>query len=495
MEHQDLSSTASKTTTVFAPKTARGPFFTPVAVQAKRRISTPGDPWEQQAEQMADRVTGLTASPVRAAGFFQPSAHLQQQQCASCGADAKKRIRRKASFEAAPVTHPALDRYVDGLQGKGSTLSGTHRQFFESRMDYDFGDVRIHTGPEAARSAASLQALAYTTGNHIVFNKGQYDPGTSGGRHLLAHELTHVIQQHGEGKNRVDRDLAKALPDPMAQAAPLTEAQIAEAIRFNEQTLRDPWEISLVRDLLGINPEPARTDADFSGALAEYQAQNGLNADGKLGAVTASRLSAEIRAEGKRLSPRQKRNLSRSSRRMGTRAMSIHINHPAVTRGTRGSALFGVRWEVPDTRANGFIIQHLHVERIILDCGGHAALSRNFAGEADYWETWQVINGRVMTGITGTAASALWADDTFGTTSENPGTRGLLTMTGHVSFFPDYTLNAAWALNAGTPAGVLPHRATVPPEWDEGDTLVHQMTVVYDSCAHPPTADVTTIPR
>ena len=71
------------------------------------------------------------------------------------------------------------------------------RAFFEPRFRRDFGAVRVHANRDAATAAQSLDALAYTTGRSIVFGEGQYAPGTTSGRRLLAHELAHVVQQAG----------------------------------------------------------------------------------------------------------------------------------------------------------------------------------------------------------------------------------------------------------------------------------------------------------
>ena len=62
-------------------------------------------------------------------------------------------------------------------------------------MGHDFGDVRVHTDATASDSARSVNAQAYTVGSDIVFQSGTYAPDTDGGRHVLAHELTHVVQQ------------------------------------------------------------------------------------------------------------------------------------------------------------------------------------------------------------------------------------------------------------------------------------------------------------
>lgn len=77
----------------------------------------------------------------------------------------------------------------------GQPLDDPTRSFMESRFSHNFGHVRVHTDGEAARSAASARASAYTIGSDIVFAAGQYQPNTDSGRHLLAHELTHVVQQ------------------------------------------------------------------------------------------------------------------------------------------------------------------------------------------------------------------------------------------------------------------------------------------------------------
>ena len=86
---------------------------------------------------------------------------------------------------------PVLD-----VVGSGGSPLDTHvRTDMESRLGHDFGDVRVHTDDAAHRSAASVQAHAYTVGSDVVFQRGQYDPGSTAGRTMLAHELTHVVQQ------------------------------------------------------------------------------------------------------------------------------------------------------------------------------------------------------------------------------------------------------------------------------------------------------------
>ena len=88
-----------------------------------------------------------------------------------------------------------LENYVGSLNGGGQSLPNEVRNFYEPRFGYDFSNVKMHTDNVAAKSAQSINALAFTSGNNIVFNNGQYSPDTDSGKRLLGHELTHVVQQ------------------------------------------------------------------------------------------------------------------------------------------------------------------------------------------------------------------------------------------------------------------------------------------------------------
>jgi hypothetical protein len=89
---------------------------------------------------------------------------------------------------------PSLVKDVVG-SGAGAPLAGGTRDFMESRLGADFGDVRVHTDSKASESARSVQAHAYTVGNDVVFQSGKYAPESDSGKRMLAHELTHVVQQ------------------------------------------------------------------------------------------------------------------------------------------------------------------------------------------------------------------------------------------------------------------------------------------------------------
>jgi hypothetical protein len=142
--------------------------FSPGRVQAKLAVDQPGDIWEEEADRMADRVMRMPPAPVRG---------------------------QAAREEFMPVNRGHMNHdFVHGLSG-GTPLDFASRSYFEPRFLHDFSPVRVHADSNASDSARSLNALAYTAGHDIVFAAGQYAPETAHGRRLLAHELTHVVQQ------------------------------------------------------------------------------------------------------------------------------------------------------------------------------------------------------------------------------------------------------------------------------------------------------------
>ncbi|QCW03625.1 DUF4157 domain-containing protein [Natrinema pallidum] len=115
-----------------------------------------------------------------------------------------ERARRKRewsiqrSLEGTDTTEGEVPGQVlDVIGSGGRPLEFGLQRTLEDRMDADFGNVRVHTGPKATQAAEAIDAKAFTCGNDIVFNAGEYDPQSADGQFLLAHELAHVKQQHG----------------------------------------------------------------------------------------------------------------------------------------------------------------------------------------------------------------------------------------------------------------------------------------------------------
>jgi hypothetical protein len=104
---------------------------------------------------------------------------------------------RGAGILADATAHPAVEAAIARSQGGGSTLDETVRERFAPRLGDDLRDVRVHTDAGADALAEAVSARAFVTGRDVFFATGEYRPGTPHGDQLLAHELTHVVQQRG----------------------------------------------------------------------------------------------------------------------------------------------------------------------------------------------------------------------------------------------------------------------------------------------------------
>ena len=107
-------------------------------------------------------------------------------------------IQTKIARDVTPEVTPAINSGIQSLQSGGRPLSGSERSFFEPRFGADFSNVRVHNDTRAANVARSVNARAFTFGHNVVFGTGEYSSDSLAGRNLLAHELTHVVQQSNE---------------------------------------------------------------------------------------------------------------------------------------------------------------------------------------------------------------------------------------------------------------------------------------------------------
>ena len=141
----------------------------------------------------ASTAHAAEALQLAAAGHVGPQGVLALQRAAGNAATADVVQREgEAEEQEEQEESPVLSML---RSGGGAPLPAPVRGDMERRLGADFGDVRVHTGAPANESAASVGASAYTVGSDVVFQDGQYDPGSDQGRHVLAHELTHVVQQ------------------------------------------------------------------------------------------------------------------------------------------------------------------------------------------------------------------------------------------------------------------------------------------------------------
>ena len=186
----------------------------PWPLQTKLQVGSVEDPLEHEADCAAERVMRMP-EPADAALRLRPAEERLQRKC-SCGGEGEecdacreKRLQRKAVGDTSVNQAPVLAHKV--LDSPGQSLDAETRRFFESRFGHDFGRIRIHADAQAAESARSVQALAYTVGDRVVFGSGQYAPRTDSGRRLIAHELAHTIQQRAGRPISVQRAVTKDL--------------------------------------------------------------------------------------------------------------------------------------------------------------------------------------------------------------------------------------------------------------------------------------------
>lgn len=220
------------------------------AVQAKLTVGPADDKYEQEADRVADRVMSASAPS-------SPSPQLQRDDDDEDVAQRKplaaaitpliqrhsipskkspeekkedeeeeKKVQRKPDSQArADGGFEAGGGFEQRLAASpgGRGLSPALRSEMESRFGADFGSVKVHTDSAAVQMSRDISAQAFTHGKHIYFGPGKYDPGTANGKHLLAHELTHVVQQTGAARVQRASDfnvkMGEKLPDVKQMAA------------------------------------------------------------------------------------------------------------------------------------------------------------------------------------------------------------------------------------------------------------------------------------
>ena len=194
-------------------------------IQTKLKVGKPGDIYEQEADRVADTVMRMSAPQlypgVSVAGTVQTkplmgqitplvqrqeeeeetAQTLQRQEEEEETAQTLQRQEEEEEAQAKEAPHqtptvtPNLEARIQSVRGGGKSLSSSALNFFEPRFGADFSDVRVHTDSQAASMSKELNAQAFTIGNDIFFDAGRYEPHTITGKHLLAHELTHTVQQ------------------------------------------------------------------------------------------------------------------------------------------------------------------------------------------------------------------------------------------------------------------------------------------------------------
>ena len=198
---------------------------TPLSIQPKLKINQPGDEYEQEADRVAEMVMRMPEAQDGDGPFAQPGSReeitrgmhaplsimtkgLNGQRCDSAPSNEEEEDQQ-VMRQTTPGTTPRQNDVGELLarsRGGGHPLPHISRNFMEARFGHDFGKVRIHADDNEARMTQQLHAEAFATGHDIYFRPGGFAPHTASGKKLLAHELTHVVQQRGGEQHRSGGD-------------------------------------------------------------------------------------------------------------------------------------------------------------------------------------------------------------------------------------------------------------------------------------------------
>jgi hypothetical protein len=208
-----------------------------MALQAKLKIGQPGDKYEQEADRVAEQVMWMTKPQATSSGAphikracptceeeelkWQPIEEEEEKLQRQPMEEEEKELQAKAISDNISEVNPDFESHIHSLKGGGQPLSENDRAFFEPRFGRDFNSIRVHSDNRAADLSKSINAKAFTLGQDVVFGSSQYSPENITGKRLIAHELTHVIQQNSNLRsgNNLDEE-TRLSPSSMVQRQP-----------------------------------------------------------------------------------------------------------------------------------------------------------------------------------------------------------------------------------------------------------------------------------
>jgi Domain of unknown function (DUF4157) len=167
-------------------------------VQTKLSINAPGDKYEQEADTIADKVMQLTEEPDGQSKSDKEEKRMQDKVMLTPFSTGIGSVMQTKADAGTPV-NPIFNSEIQASQGSGNRMDKTTESSMSNRFGRDFSNIRIHTDADAANMNREINARAFTFGKDIYFNRGEYNPKSATGKHILAHELVHTIQQ---GNNR-----------------------------------------------------------------------------------------------------------------------------------------------------------------------------------------------------------------------------------------------------------------------------------------------------
>ena len=265
------------------------PFFNSSTIKEKLTVKQPGDSCEKEADSMADKVVQQKATPFfnqtnQSNFLFNPLSNSIHRKCTSCEQEDKlqkmnldgkeiENLQRKPIFESNQEetiqgrgdttilsnSSSSLESGLSHSKGNGSTIPAPINDSMSNALGYDFSNVRIHTDSYAIEMNKELNAQAFTHGSDIYFNEGKFNTKNNAGIHLLAHELTHVVQQTKSNEDVINRSVndnstCDNSVDTNAPPSPLIFIILADAEAHMHLTMA---KLTLSLDLMNTSGIPA----------------------------------------------------------------------------------------------------------------------------------------------------------------------------------------------------------------------------------------------
>ena len=179
----------SKGSTVTPPTSSKGS----TGIQAKCDHCAQVEKLQKKDEERGQVGEQVQMKPIFDSAAESPPDGSVQRKCADC--EKEEAVQRKTVGNTEGVASSDLSSRLSASKGGGQPLPADTRTSMESAMGADFSNVRVHTGGEAVQMSQDINAQAFTHGSDVYFNKGKFNPSNTEGVHLLAHELTHTVQQ------------------------------------------------------------------------------------------------------------------------------------------------------------------------------------------------------------------------------------------------------------------------------------------------------------
>ena len=209
------------------------------------------DPLEREADAMADRVMRMPAQ-----NFVE---HTTRGPAEENPRPLASSITPFVQAKGGTMPSGAIAESLNATKGSGSSMDQSTKTFMENRFGADFSHVKIHAGDDAARMSTQLNAAAFTHASDIYFNAGNYNTESTAGKHLLAHELTHVIQQNGASGSQIQKaepteEAVAPVADPTPEAVVPVVSTVVDDLKKNIDASKITFDSdSKKKELLGEN--------------------------------------------------------------------------------------------------------------------------------------------------------------------------------------------------------------------------------------------------